>query len=296
MAEAVSLRPEKSTTGRFSMKAARLFFGALSGVAPDRAASLALDLFMRPQRRPPRTPRVDGLETHHFHHGGMRVWDWGDGPTVLLAHGWAGSASQLSSFVAPLVRAGYYVAAPDFPAHGYSAGRTANVRIFADALAELGHRLGPVHAVVGHSLGGTAAVLAAALGTNMRALVLMGSPARVHPFARHFAAALGLSAAASEEMLARIEAVIGGRSLADLRLSAPQQQARLLDLHDAADPEVPALEGRSLAAAWPAGRFEELSGLGHRGMLRDADVVRRVVAFVDAQRPRAQELPRARAL
>ncbi|MFP2912939.1 hypothetical protein ACLESD_49620, partial [Pyxidicoccus sp. 3LFB2] len=45
--------------------------------------------------------------------GGERVavWSWGEGPRVLLVHGWSGYGGQLTAFVAPLVEAGFSVVA-----------------------------------------------------------------------------------------------------------------------------------------------------------------------------------------
>ena len=109
---------EKSTTGRFISSGMR----ALDLIAPRLAQRLALDLFLTPQRKR-ETPFIVG---HRFaireDAHDLNVWDWGNGPTVLLVHGWNGNAAQFSGFVPPLVRSGYYVAAPDLPAHGSSGG------------------------------------------------------------------------------------------------------------------------------------------------------------------------------
>src|SRR5438876_11136351 len=81
----------------------------LSAVAPRLAEERAALLFETPQRaatRPAR-PRVPGLESHNFHVSSrgeqIEIWDWGDGPTILLSHGWNGRAAQMTRFVRPLV-------------------------------------------------------------------------------------------------------------------------------------------------------------------------------------------------
>src|SRR6185369_3659191 len=121
------IRLEKSTTGRLISAGVRV----LDTVAPAAAQRLAFDWFGMPRRRSEK-PFILG---HRFRVTGdgpdLAVWDWGDGRTVLLVHGWNGNGAQLAGFVPPLLRAGCYVAAPDLPAHGSSGGSRANVRVMA---------------------------------------------------------------------------------------------------------------------------------------------------------------------
>src|SRR5688572_13678689 len=110
----------------------RLAGAGLSSVTPAHAARLAARLFLTPPR--PKRPtheaavlsaaREDAVEV-----GGRRVrtWTWGDGPTVLLVHGWGGRGSQLAAFVEPLLAHGLSVTAFDAPAHGDSDGRQATL-------------------------------------------------------------------------------------------------------------------------------------------------------------------------
>src|SRR3954468_24873215 len=220
-------RLEKSTTGRIVQKAVR----ALDAVAPDAAQRLAFDWFGKPQRRAEK-PFVAG---HRFSlkEGGsdLAVWDWGDGRTVLLVHGWNGNAAQLSGFVTPLVRAGYYVAAPDLPAHGSSAGARTTVRDRADALLRLGRRVGPVHAVIAHSLGAAATVIAMAEGLGAARAVLIAPPADLPRYAWHFGRVVGLSPRSSAGLIARLDAAMGGRDAFDMVRLAELQTARTLLLH-----------------------------------------------------------------
>jgi pimeloyl-ACP methyl ester carboxylesterase len=276
----------KSTTGRLIViSAIGAALRALGAVFPETADALTLDLFCRPQK-PKRAlePRASGLVGHRFTvpHGGenMAVWDWGEGPTVLLVHGWNGCAAQMSRFIEPLVRAGYYVVAPDLPAHGASSGRRTNLAEFAEAIALLGRRVGPVHGVIAHSLGAAAAAVALARGLDVKRAVLLAPPSRPQPYAMAFADSLGLSPARASALLANIDRIAGGMDNIDLRSLGPLQRAGALVLHDPADREVPVTEGKAVAEAWPGAIFEALPGRGHTRLLRDVDAVRKAVAFV----------------
>jgi pimeloyl-ACP methyl ester carboxylesterase len=266
----------KSTTGRIVNAGMRL----LDSVAPAAAQRLAFDWFGRPRRHVGRP----AIGSHRFRLTGdgpeLAVWDWGDGPTVLLVHGWNGNAAQLAGLVPPLLRAGCYVAAPDLPAHGASAGTHTNVREMADALLRLGRRVGPVHAVIAHSLGAAASVIALAEGLGARRAVLIAPPADLPRYARQFARAVGLSPSSASGLLARLDAALGGRESFDLLRLAPSQTARTLVLHDPADREVPLADAQALARAWPGARLEMLEGAGHTRALRHPDVISRAVGFV----------------
>jgi len=269
------VRLNKSTTVRILQRGMR----ALDSVAPTAAQSLAFDWFGKPQRRTQR-PFIAG---HQFSiaDGGaeLAVWDWGDGRTVLLVHGWNGNAAQLSAFVPPLLRSGYYVAAPDLPAHGASAGARTNVRAMADALLRVGRRVGPVHAVIAHSLGAAATAIAMAEGLGAERAVLIAPPADLPRYAGLFARALGLSPRSTDGLLARLDRALGGRERFDLLGLARHQTAPMLVLHDPEDREVPFADGQALANAWPAARLEPLAGAGHTRALRDPAVISRAVGF-----------------
>ena len=82
--------------------------------------------------------------------------------TVLLLHGWAGTAELNWSHVyAPLVSAGYRVLAPDLAGHGHGAKDVAfTIEGSADAVARLVMGSGAARVVVvGHSMGGSVALV-----------------------------------------------------------------------------------------------------------------------------------------
>jgi pimeloyl-ACP methyl ester carboxylesterase len=276
MTPASLVRIEKSTTGRLLSSGVRV----LEAVAPAAAQRLGFDLFFTPRRRRDK-PLIPG---HRFAVAGdgpeLAVWDWGDGRTVLLVHGWNGNGAQLSGFVPPLLRAGYYVAAPDLPAHGDSAGRRTNVLEMADALLRLGRRVGPVHAVIAHSLGAAATLVALAEGLGAERAVLIAAPADLPRYAREFARAIGLSPASTTRLESRVGGMLAERRALDLLGLARSQSAPTLMVHDPGDREVPFADARALVAAWPGASLLPVSGAGHTRALRHPEVIQRVVEFV----------------
>src|SRR5262245_33624468 len=152
-------RLQKSTNGR-NQNLFGAALRALSFFAPAKAEEQAVRAFARPKRLSSKAPEAPGLTAHRFtleaSSQTLAAWDFGEGKTVLLVHGWSGQAAQMSSFIAPLVKAGFYVVAFDLPAHGDSTGEHANILDLASAILAVGRRVGPVSGVIAHSLGATA--------------------------------------------------------------------------------------------------------------------------------------------
>ena len=283
---------KNSTIDRFIMASAVY----LAPMAVERWAARA---FTRPlPLLPPRAPRVAGLVGRRFDididGAGERLaaWEWGAGPTVLLVHGWNGQAAQMSPFVAPLVASGHYVLAFDQPAHGLSTGANANLLDLAQAVAAVGRKVGPVHAVIAHSLGATATALAIARGLRVARAVLLAPPAEPRHFMRAFAARLGLPPAQTNGMIEELRRQVGDLDRLDLVKLAPALRTRPLVIHDPSDREVPFAHGQAIAAAWPGARLEVVRGLGHRRLLSDRRVIEQAVEFV--REPEVIEQPHRR--
>jgi pimeloyl-ACP methyl ester carboxylesterase len=49
---------------------------------------------------------------------------------------------------------------------------------------------------------------------------------------------------------------------------------------DRDDPDVPYAHGEEIAGAWPGAQLVVTTGLGHRALLRDPEVIRRTVTFL----------------
>ena len=99
-------------------------------------------------------------------HDSIAVYRWGEGPTVIVVHGWGGSAGQMTAFVEPLRDAGFSVVAFNAPGHGASTGNWLAIPRFAAALAAVERAHGPLHAIIAHSLGGPAALVTLSGGVH----------------------------------------------------------------------------------------------------------------------------------
>ncbi len=235
-----------------------------------------------PQQRPlPALPGAQALRVA-TPEGEVALQRAGNGPAVLLLHGWEGQASDLAAFAPPLLDAGFSVLIMDLPAHGASAGKQTSIPQSARALVAVGNAVGPLHAVIAHSIG--SAVLAEALHAGLAAqrAVLVAAPADYAAHARGFAIAAGLDAEGIETMLSLLSRTIGSdvRSIS-LPRRAPHLRQPALFIHSSDDRVCAIEESLASAAAWPGARHLRVEGLGHRRILADPAVIAAAIEFVN---------------
>jgi pimeloyl-ACP methyl ester carboxylesterase len=304
---------QKSTTVRFysalQVAAIRTAFGLAERFAPELGGRWAERLwFTLPPRRPDREARrapdlppgkpvsVDfgaGTPRHREPEGPPprvvgELWG-GDGPLVLLVHGWGGWRSQLDAFVAPLVAAGYRVMSFDAPSHGESgpgAHGPANTTLLeiAEAIRAVADRFGPAYGLVAHSAGACSAAVAFRDGMVVKRAVFIAPMERPEPYTYPFAGQLGFGERVRKAMIARSTRRIGvSWDYFDVPGMAGQMTVPpLLAIHDKTDTETNWKGAKELAEAWPGATLVTTDGLGHNRILLDPGVVAEAVAFLSA--------------
>lgn len=281
-------RQQKSTgvrIGGLQVRLVRAYFGGLARFAPRTADRHAAFLFCFPRRLPHYdVPHVPGhARRQHVMVGEKRIaaWTWGEGPRVLLAHGWEGTARDMVPIALALAERGRSVTVFDMPAHGASTGRTTTLPEMALALGAVARATGKPDAVVGHSLGAAAAVFALRDGLGASSAVLLAPAAEPSLFIRRLADVLGFSEERYAGLVGQIERR-AGIGIHQIRggIVARALTADALILHDPADRQVPFSHGEELANAWPGATLQAVAGLGHRRVLHDPAAVRRVVEHV----------------
>lgn len=264
----------------------RTAFRTVGAVAPGVAARWAETIFCRPPKQERRPGEEAFLETGtrlSVRSGAqdLAVWTWGSGRPVVLAHGWGSRAGRFSTIAAALVEADFRVVLFDAPAHGASMGRQASLPEFSLALRAVGDKVGPLHGLIGHSLGGAAVSLAMRHGLHAERAVLLAPPADVVLFSHAFSEHLRIPLRARKVMRQNLETRLQFR-FEELHIPtlARGMTASALIIHDRHDPDVPYAHGKEIATAWPGAQLLTTTGLGHRAILRDADVIRHTVAFL----------------
>jgi predicted alpha/beta hydrolase family esterase len=274
----------------------RLVFRALCAVAPALAAKVAERIWFTPPR-PPLPPASRAFlitgERMELAVAERRVvaWSWGEGPAVILMHGWGGYGAQLENFVAPLQRAGFRAVLFDAPGHGASgASRLGRGRTtffdFSDGLRVLADRVGPVQGLVAHSGGCTAAGWALRGGWTVPSAVFIAPMASPLVYQRMFQDALGLTDNVLRRFAANVERLLGFQweELEMTNVPGVVTVPPVLVVHDREDRETSWKEGASIVETWPDAEMMTTSGLGHRRVLRDEAVVAAAIAFIGRDR------------
>lgn len=263
--------------------------GTLGWVAPKLVASKMRLAFMTPRERLPRDWELPLLArseriTLRF---GLSALRWGQGPAVLLMHGWEGRPTQFASLIDALVGAGYSVVALDGPAHGRSPGHEANVMLFARAMLEAAAELPPLRAVIGHSMGAPAPCWQCNWACVPR-------PWSVSPPRRGYS----VCCAASPVMCAcrprrarplsarwsRMSACAPRMDVAHYQLDMPG-----LIVHAEDDNFVPVKESELIHEAWFDSRLLRLKEGGHQRVLADPRVIEGVLTLLAGRSLQARQ-------
>jgi pimeloyl-ACP methyl ester carboxylesterase len=285
------LKQPNLTVGRFfgAPRPIRAAFGLLERVAPALGGRWATRIWFTLPRRRPAPPLAAGGTPFRLTVGGRAIvgTTWGEGPVIYLVHGWAGRADDLAAFVPALVAGGHRVVAFDAPSHGASdpgasGARSSSLPEFVDALDAVISTHGPARAIIAHSMGATATATVVGAGTPAGRLVLLAPMASPASYARWFGAALGFGERTFCELVDRVERRIGASlRLFDVpALGRARTMPPTLIVHDWQDSFMPVGHATAIASAWSGSRLHLTSGLGHRRLLRDPEVVAEAVEFV----------------
>lgn len=264
----------------------KLGFQALNRVCPSRTEQLAAWLFCHPmgaKSNPDEQAVLDGGHRFELRACGhdLAAWSWGDGPTVLLHHGWNGRAAHMAAFVHPLLDAGFSVVTYDAPAHGDSPGSITSMPEMARVLREVAFRLGGLHGVVAHSVGGAATLFAMRNGLKLDRAVLLAPPSDMRGFIDLFGEHIGLPLPAREGMARHAAAWFDiDWPQMDVAHWAEASLPPLLVVHDRDDRVVPWSHGERIRATCGRAKLITTEGLGHRRVRQDRGVIRQAVGFL----------------
>lgn len=264
---------------------ARLF----EKISPELATQFAMKLFTTPIRYtiPKREFEMDRnsqqelLEIQAIQKKVM-LYQYGTGDKkVLLVHGWSGRGTQLVKIADEFVKMGYTVFSFDAPAHGKAPGKTSNMTEFIAAILEIEKQYGPFEFAVGHSLGGMSVMNAIKQKFNVQKAIIIGSGDIVTDIISDFILKLGLKPEIGVRMKAKFEKKFNQTMDSySSYIAAKTVTIPVLVIHDEIDDDVPVKAAFHIHEHLKNGDLMITNGLGHRKILGDSKVIRRIVQFI----------------
>lgn len=213
--------------------------------------------------------------------GRVAAWRRGEGPAVLLVHGFEDDHSLWSPLIDVLVERGLPFIAFDLPAHGASEGEWGLGWEAADAIHAVAAALGPVGAVVAHSFGCGAAVAAMEEGLDVERAVFVAPPLRPGNRWQRYAERLGVDPDVATAAQRRYHEAVGAhRAGWEPRTAYPALDVELLVVHSRDDERAPFSDSESVVRLCRRARLLAVDGLSHRRSARDAAVVDAVARFL----------------
>lgn len=276
----------------FLLKFVRWFFPKLERFAPPLAHQYFIKIFFTPLRYPiPEKEREILQQASQFEvvasDKKIQCYSWGEGPIVLLVHGWAGRATQFRKFIPVLNRAGYKAVAFDGPAHGNSAGKSTTILEFEEALKKVYEKVGEPVAIIAHSFGGGAVLFAAMNGLPVKKLINIASPTIGDEIINTYLRTINGSSKTGDFFRSYMLKNFGksfDEFTATHFIKNIKQDIKLLLVHDEDDRDVSIDQAHALLKLYPQGRIYQTKGLGHTRILRDEKVIETCVTFVNDSR------------
>jgi pimeloyl-ACP methyl ester carboxylesterase len=134
-------------------------------------------------------------------------------------------------------------------------------------------------------MGAAASTLAATWGVRASRYVFLAPAANPVEWAWAFGKMFRLTPAVMQRLRTRSEQRLRFNwDDIDARIHARGMTSPLLVIHDRDDITVPFSNGADIARSWPGARLVETSGLGHSDILRDQEVITRVIDFLSDSR------------
>jgi pimeloyl-ACP methyl ester carboxylesterase len=203
---------------------------------------------------------------------------------VLIVHGFESASRVFEHYIAALLKKGYEVVAFDAPGHGLSGGKRLFIADYVEMLSAVEQSYGPFQSWLAHSLGGLALALSLEDMTcdgRARLVLVAPAPGIAQAFGE-WAAGVSLPAPVVREVEEYVKEISGHPlDWYSLRRVIGSIGADILYVQDEGDPVVSLEEAKLIEGdKHPNIRFLFTTGLGHKKVYKDQEVLDQVVEFL----------------
>ncbi len=271
----------------FVIKSIGNALNATSLISSKYASKKALHLFASPRKgryTDNQKTIVDSARFETLSHNGQNIatYHWqGNGPTILLAHGWESNASRWSYILNDLKAQEYNIIALDAPAHGKSSGRQFNAVLYAECISVVAKKFKP-EVILGHSVGGMATIFSLH-NYNLpfvKKIVSLGAPAHFTGVFSRYKSMMGYNKRISKGLdnivYERFGKPVDYFSAANFTKTI---EAKGLIIHDKKDKIIPFEDALLFANRYKNSELIETEGFGHG--LKDASLTPKIIEFIN---------------
>lgn len=222
----------------------------------------------------------------------IQCYEWGEGKTILLAHGWGSRASHMTPLARQLSESGFRVVAFDAPGHSsiheFNETHYSSMFEFCLSISAVGKRICPVYAIVGYSLGAASSAVIAAgqkdfkdYKVDIEKLVLISTPQSISGLIKSFCRNNNLSTEDAKKLKTELQQEFNFSTDDYLTTDAVKMiDKKILIIHDNNDEEVPVEDAIEIAASNPAIKTFYTKGYGHFKILMNRNMFTEVKNFL----------------
>ena len=261
----------------------------LQFISPQLATNFAVKLFKTPFRF--KTPKREKLMAKSAKtaflfipelNTEVMVYTYGYSKRkVLLVHGWSGRGTQLYKIADKLLENGFMTISFDAPAHGKSKGKTTMMTEFMAVSKFLDQKYGPFEIAIGHSLGGMAVLNSIKQGLKLKKAIIIGAGDVITDILKVFVKALELKPTLVEKIKNHFYHKYGEHvDNYSANVAAKEVKIPTLIIHDSTDKEVPVNCAINIRKNLKTSELLITNKLGHKRILKDTDVINRIVEFI----------------
>ncbi|MDX1761878.1 MAG: alpha/beta hydrolase, partial [Christiangramia sp.] len=165
-----------------------------------------------------------------------------------------------------------------------SEGKMSMMPFFIHAIHHMDKNYGPFEAVIGHSLGGMSSLRAIKEGLKTDKLVVIGTANNISEITRHFAQNMKMNNKVAKKMKSYLDKkfdqdmdeLSGGESAKHVKVPT-------LVIHDEKDVDVKINSAYEIHEELENSELMVTSGLGHRRILGNKEVINKITTFIAAQ-------------
>lgn len=213
------------------------------------------------------------------------VYEYGkSNKKILLVHGWSGRGTQLVKIADELLKMGYMTISFDAPAHGKSEGNSSIMTEFIASILEIEKQYGSFEFAIGHSLGGMSVLNAIKQNLQVKKAVIIGSGDVIQDIIDDFISKLQLRPEFGIRLRDYFEARFSGK-MDDYSAykAASEIKIPVLVIHDKGDDDVSVKAAYSIQKHLKHTEIMITEGLGHRKILGDEEVIKRISDFISIE-------------